>query len=52
MKMQHLISKGYKGVSLDKETKSLIWQKEETVKRKLHIFDIINYKKYQQTGTL
>ena len=30
MKMQHLISKGYHGVSLDKETKSLIWQKEET----------------------
>ena len=52
MKMQHLISKGYKGVSLDKETKSLIWQKEENIKKKLHIFDIINYKKYQQTGTL
>lgn len=30
MKMQHLISKGYHGVSLNKETKSLIWQKDET----------------------
>ncbi len=29
MKMQHLISKGYHGVSLNKETKSLIWQKAE-----------------------
>lgn len=30
MKMQYLISKGYHGVSLNKETKSLIWQKNET----------------------
>ncbi len=29
MKMQYLISKGYKGVSLNKETQSLIWQQEE-----------------------
>lgn len=31
MKMQHLISKGYHGVSLNKETKSLIWQKDENL---------------------
>ena len=29
MKMQYLISKGYHGVSLNKETKSLIWEKQE-----------------------
>lgn len=29
MKMQHLISLGYQGVSLNKETQSLIWQKDE-----------------------
>lgn len=29
MKMQHLISKGYHGISLDKEKQSLIWQKDE-----------------------
>ena len=40
MKMQHLISKGYHGVSLNKETKSLIWQKEET--------PMLNYAMYQQ----
>ena len=28
-KMQYLISKGYHGVSLNKETQSLIWQKQE-----------------------
>lgn len=28
-KMKHLISKGYQGVHLNKETKSLIWQKAE-----------------------
>ena len=26
---QYLISKGYRGVSLNKETQSLIWQKQE-----------------------
>lgn len=31
MKMQYLISKGYHGVSLNKETQCLIWQKEEAV---------------------
>lgn len=29
MKMQHLIGKGYHGVSLNKETQSLIWQKND-----------------------
>ena len=28
-KMQHLISKGYHGVSLNKETQSLVWEKQE-----------------------
>ncbi len=28
-KMQYLINKGFHGISLNKETKSLIWQKEE-----------------------
>lgn len=41
MKMQHLISKGYHGVSLNKETKSLIWQKDETLR-------ILDYTLYQQ----
>ena len=32
MKMQYLISKGYRGVSLNKETQSLIWQKQEKIR--------------------
>ena len=32
MKMQYLISKGYHGVSLNKETQSLVWQKQEKVR--------------------
>ena len=52
IKMQHLISKGYSGVNLNKETKSLIWQKNERVKTKFTLYDIMNYKKYQKTGTL
>ena len=52
MKMQHLISKGYKGIGLNKETKSLVWQKAERVKTKFTLYDIMNYKKYQKTGTI
>lgn len=52
MKMQHLISKGYKGVNLNKETQSLVWQKDEHIIRiNMFKFDIVR-KKYQQTGTL
>ncbi len=32
MKMQYLISKGYHGVSLNKETQSLVWQKQEKIR--------------------
>ena len=38
MKMQHLIKTGYKGISLNKETKSLIWQKEPNEKTKSMLF--------------
>ncbi len=33
-KMKHLINKGYQGITLDKETKSLIWKKNYICKRK------------------
>lgn len=38
-KMKHLINKGYSGIHLDKETKSLIWHKTEKNKH----FSQINY---------
>ena len=55
MKMQHLIKTGYKGVSLNKETKSLIWQKEPNEKTKTLLFNPLEYKKLEKlakTGTL
>ena len=54
MKMQHLIKTGYKGVSLNKETKSLIWQKEPDAKT-FSLFNPFEYKKLgkmSKTGTL
>jgi len=55
MKMQHLIKTGYKGISLNKETKSLIWQKEPNEKTKSMLFNPLEYKKLERlakTGTL
>ena len=51
-KMQYLISKGYHGVELNKETKTLIWQKDENVKKLYNAFDVFKYNKLQKTGTL
>ncbi len=50
MKMQHLIKKGYKGVRLDKETKSLIWQKEPDSKTLSLLFNPLEYKKLEKLG--
>jgi len=52
MKMQYLISKGYKGISLNKETQSLIWQKEEKQKANTLGFNFIFQKNNTKTGTL
>lgn len=41
-KMKHLISKGYQGVYLNKETKSLIWQKAEKTKN-MHLTKINHF---------
>lgn len=52
MKMQHLISRGYIGVSLNKETQSLIWQQQEQphpvldlsfIHKKNHSYKGLNY---------
>lgn len=45
MKMQHLINSGYKGISLNKETKSLIWQKEQ---EPMCLMDMCFFAKKQQ----
>lgn len=44
IKMQHLISKGYTGVSLNKETQSLIWKKQETPLYMLDIHTLFQHK--------
>lgn len=46
-KMQYLIEKGYHGVSLDKQTKSLIWQKEPSHNCELSVFKL--HQHIQQT---
>lgn len=52
LKMQHLIQKGYKGVTLDKETKSLIWHKSEEPKTTFFDFNKLYTNNFQKTGTL
>ena len=45
-KMQYLISKGYHGINLNKETKSLVWQKSETeLSNTLHFNQILQKNK-------
>ncbi len=39
-KMQYLIQKGYHGVSLDKETKSLIWEKKSNTRTNVLDFNL------------
>ncbi|MCM1322676.1 MAG: GNAT family N-acetyltransferase [Acetobacter sp.] len=48
MKMQHLINKGYQGVSLNKETKSLIWQKDANLLE----FNYALYQKHASTQAI
>lgn len=47
-KMQYLINNGYQGIRLNKETKSLIWQKEENQLE----FNYALYKKHAFSKTL
>lgn len=47
-KMQYLINNGYQGVSLNKETKSLIWQKDENPLE----FNYALYKEHISSKTL
>ena len=49
-KMKHLISKGYQGIKLDKETKSLIWKKSYECKN--NTFSQFNYHRYQNVADL
>lgn len=49
-KMKHLISKGYQGIKLDKETKSLIWKKSYECKN--NTFSQFNYHHYQNVADL
>lgn len=49
-KMQHLIRNGYHGVSLDKETQSLIWQQQDT--SRTNILDLRNIMQYKKVSSL
>lgn len=50
MKMQHLIAKGYHGISLNKETQSLIWQKKDS--QNTDFLDFVPYLKNNKTAIL
>ena len=49
-KMQYLIRNGYHGVSLDKETQSLIWQQQDT--SRTNILDFRNIMQYKKVSSL
>lgn len=49
-KMQYLIRNGYHGVSLDKETQSLIWQQQDT--SRTNILDLRNIMQYKKVSSL
>lgn len=51
-KMQHLISKGYYGIGLNKETQSLIWEKQEFTNEKQFKYNAAYYYPYAKTGTM
>ncbi len=52
MKMQYLVSKGYHGVTLNKETQSLIWQKQDDAKNNILDFNYILQKQKANISTL
>ena len=52
MKMQYLITQGYQGVSLNKETQSLIWQKKSEEKTKVPYFNLLLQQKKAKIASL
>ena len=51
-KMQYLINKGYHGVGLNKETQSLVWEKEEFIKENQFSNNVACFYQYAKTGTM
>ncbi|MBO5038355.1 MAG: GNAT family N-acetyltransferase [Alphaproteobacteria bacterium] len=52
MKMQYLIAQGYQGISLNKETQSLIWQQKGEEKTKIANFNLMIQQKKAKTAFL
>lgn len=51
-KMQHLIKNGYYGIRLNKETQSLVWEKQEFINEKQFNYNKAHLFEYAKTGTL
>ncbi len=51
-KMQHLIKNGYYGIGLNKETQSLVWEKQEFINEKQFNYNKAHLFEYAKTGTL
>ena len=51
-KMQYLVKNGYHGVGINKETQSLIWEKQDAVKEKTFSYNPAYLYQYAKTGTM